>query len=159
MVKYTWNRCRVPDNLKVRQVYGIVFSDDGRILLRIEDGKYKLTGGRPEENESYEETLKREFIEEVNIELDDIYYLGYLLVEENDERYGQVRMIGRIKKINKNRVDIDTGKMYERFLANIDNVKDYLNYEDAGNLLLDDAIDMAYKKYKFINRKVEEKNI
>ncbi len=157
MVKYTWNRCEVPDNLKVRQVYGVAFSEDGRILLRIEDGKYKLTGGRPEDGESYEETLKREFIEEVNIELDEIYYLGYLLVEENDERYAQVRMIGRISEINNKCVDVDTGKIYERFLVNTQNVKGYLNYEEAGNLLLDDAIDMAYKKYKFV-KKIEEEN-
>lgn len=47
MVNYTWNNCAVPHNLKIEQVYGVVFSDDKRILLRVEDGKYKLTGGRP----------------------------------------------------------------------------------------------------------------
>ena len=80
MVNYTWDNGIVPNNIKVRQVYGIVFSDDGRILLRIEDNKYKLTGGKPENNETFEETLKREYIEELNVELDECYYLGYLLV-------------------------------------------------------------------------------
>ncbi len=151
MAKFTWNNCVVPHNLKIKQVYGVVFSDDKRILLRLDDNKYKLTGGKPEENESYEETLKREYIEELNIELEDIHYLGYLLVEENNiEPYAQVRMIGKIKNINKNRHDIDTGKQYKRFLSSINNVKKYLNYEDeAGNLLIDDAIIMADKKYKF----------
>lgn len=151
MVNYTWNHCAVPHNLKITQVYGVVFSDDKRILLRVEDGKYKLTGGKPEENESYADTLRREYIEELNIELDDIHYLGYLLVEENNiEPYAQVRMIGKIKKINTNRPDIDTGKQYKRFFSSINNVKKYLNYEDkAGNLLIDDAIDMANQKYIF----------
>lgn len=151
MSNFTWNNCTVPHNLKIKQVYGVVFSDDKRILLRVEDDKYKLTGGKPEKNESYEETLRREYIEELNIELEDIHYLGYLLVEENNiEPYAQVRMIGKIKKINKNCPDIDTGKQYKRFFSSINNVKEYLNYKDkAGNLLIDDAIIMADKKYKF----------
>lgn len=151
MAKFTWNNCAVPYNLKVKQVYGVVFSDDKRILLRIDDNKYKLTGGKPEENESYEETLRREYLEELNIELTDIYYLGYLLVEENNtESYAQVRMIGKIKNINKNCYDTDTGKQYKRFLSIINNVKKYLNYKDeAGNSLIDEAIIMANKKYKF----------
>lgn len=151
MANFTWNHCAVPNNLKIKQVYGVVFSDDKRVLLRVEDDKYKLTGGKPEENESYKETLRREYIEELNIEIEDVHYLGYLLVEENNiEPYAQVRMIGKIKKINENRPDIDTGKQYKRFFSSIHNVKKYLNYEDeAGNLLIDDAIIMANKKYKF----------
>lgn len=73
MANFTWNNSAVPHNLKIKQVYGVVFSDDKRILLRVEDDKYKLTGGKPEKNESYEETLRREYIEELNIELEDIY--------------------------------------------------------------------------------------
>ncbi|MCI8589062.1 MAG: NUDIX domain-containing protein [Bacilli bacterium] len=151
MANFTWNNCAVPHNLKIKQVYGVVFSDDKRIILRVENDKYKLTGGKPEENESYEETLKREYIEELNIELEDIYYLGYLLVEENGiEPYAQVRMIGKIKRINTSCPDIDTRKQYKRFFSSINNVKKYLNYKDkAGNLFIDDAIIMANKKYQF----------
>lgn len=70
--------------------------------------------------------------------------------ENNIEPYAQVRMIGKIKKINTNRPDIDTGKQYKRFFSSINNVKIYLNYEDkAGNLLIDDSIDMANQKYIF----------
>ena len=148
MVKYTWNKLPVPNNLEVRQVYGIVFTGD-KTLLRIEDNEYKLTGGKPEKDETYEETLKREFIEEINVELEDIYYLGYLLVEDNEEKYAQVRMIARIKKINDNHIDPATGKMYERVLVKKEKIKEYLNYpEEAGNIMLDDAIKMAEEKYK-----------
>ena len=76
---FKWYKDIVPDGLEVRQVYGIVFSDDGRILLRIEDGKYKLTGGHPENSEKYEETLIREYIEEVNTSLKEIYYLQKII--------------------------------------------------------------------------------
>ena len=152
MSKFKQFNDKVPDELKVTQVYGIVFSDDGRILLRIEDGKYELTGGHPEEFEKYEETLKREYIEEVNISLKEIYYLGYLQVTENSkEQYAQVRMIARIDKIGERKPDIDNGKTYDRKLVNINNVKEYLNYNDyAGNIMIDDAINLAKKKYSML---------
>ena len=149
MTKYTWYNNQVPNNINVRQVYGIVFSDDYKVLLRIEDNKYELTGGKPEENESYEETLKREYIEELNVELDDCHYLGYLFVEDNDEKYAQVRMIAKIKSINENHIDPATGKMYGRELVNNDKVKELLNYQgEAGNLMIEEAIKKAKEIYK-----------
>ena len=51
--QYTWIKGAMPDGLAVRQVYGIVFSGDGQVLIRVEDGKNKLSGGKPEENESW----------------------------------------------------------------------------------------------------------
>lgn len=151
MAQYSWIKENVPQNLIVKQVYGIAFSNDGNIVLREEDNKYKLTGGKPEKcDKGFEETLKREYIEELNIELEDVYYLGYLLAEEdNNEKYAQVRMIAKIKTIGENKPDVDNGKTYKRFMANIKNVKNYLNYSDlAGNQLIDDAISMAKEKYK-----------
>lgn len=156
MVTFKWCRAEVPTELKVRQVYGVIFDDSGKILLRVDNGLYKLTGGKPEENDNdFIDTLKREYLEELNIELDDIYYLGYLLVENDEtvnyEKYAQVRMIGKIKNIGKSKPDSDNGKVYGRFLSNKENIKKYLNYSDtAGNQLIDDAIKMAYEKYKFI---------
>lgn len=148
MVKYTWYNNSVLTDLKVRQVYGIAFTEDGRIILRIENNKYKLTGGKPEENESYEETLKREYMEELNVELDACHYLGYLLVEENNDKYAQVRMIAKIKSINENHVDPATGEMYGRELVNTDKVKELLGYQDeAGNLMIDEAIEKAKELY------------
>lgn len=151
MVQYSWIKENVPKDLVVKQVYGIVFSKDGNILLRVEDNKFKLTGGKPEKyDKDFEGTLKREYIEELNVELEDIYYLGYLLVDEgNNEKYAQVRMIAKIKNITEGKPDIDNGKTYERFMANYKNVKNYLKYSDlAGNQLIDDALRMAKEKYK-----------
>ena len=117
MADYSWFRQPVPEGLKVRQVYGIAFSDDERAILRIE---------------------------ELNIELDNIHYLGYFLVQENNEEYAQVRMIAKIKSINENCPDPATGKTYGRELVEIDKIKDFLNYPDkAGNTMIDDAIRMA----------------
>ena len=148
MVKYTWYNNPVPKDLRVTQVYGIAFSKDSKILLRIEDGKYELTGGKPEANELYEDTLKREYLEELNVELEECYYLGYLLVEDNKKRYAQVRMIAKIKNIGKNHIDPATNKIYGRELADTFKVKELLNYHgDAGNNMLDAAIKFAKEKY------------
>lgn len=157
MVQYTWFREAVPKEILVKQVYGIVFSHDGNILLRIEDGIYKLTGGRPNITDSdFSDTLKREYLEELNIELEDIYYLGYLLVEEEQKKYAQVRMIAKIKSIGNIQPDADNGQIYKRFMAKPIHVKKYLNYQDlAGNQLIDDAIKMANEKYKFEVQDIE----
>lgn len=46
----------------MKQVYGICFTDKGKALLRIENGKYQLTGGKSNMNDAnFGETLKREF--------------------------------------------------------------------------------------------------
>ena len=60
--------------MKVTQVYGFVFTKDGRLLLRVErkEGriKYSLAGGKPEADDGGREgTLKRESLEEVNTTL------------------------------------------------------------------------------------------
>lgn len=151
MVKYKWITRQVEQNLNVRQVYGIVFNSNGNIILRIDDNKYKLTGGKPEVcDRSNEETLKREYLEELNVEIEDIQYIGYLLVKEDKEKYAQVRMIARIKNIGPIRPDADNGKIYQRFMAKQENVKKYLNYKDsAGNEMIDYAIKLANLKYKF----------
>ena len=149
MPNYNWIKDFVPDDLNVKQVYGIVFSDDNRILLRIEDGAYKLTGGKPEDGETYEQTLIREYLEEVNVELENCRYLGYLLVnDDNGEQYAQVRMIAKIKRIGEARPDVDNGKLYGRQLVPAERVKECLNYKDkAGNIMLEDAVLLAYDVY------------
>ena len=151
MIKYKWIREEVEQGLNIKQVYGIVFDKDGNILLRVDDNKYKLTGGKPEDyDKNYSETLKREYIEELNVEIEDVQYLGYLLVEEDKEKYAQIRMIAKIKNIGPIKPDLDNGKVYKRFMVKQENVKKYLDYQDiAGNEMIDDAIKIGNQKYDF----------
>lgn len=151
MANYEWFRTKPNGSLKVKQAYGIIYNYDGNVLLRVENDKFKLSGGKPEVTDlNYEETLKRELWEELNTEVDNIEYLGYLIVTDGNEQYVQLRYIGTIKNIGENRPDIDTGIMYKRFMSNQKNVKKYLNYSDAaGNKMIDEANEIANKKYKF----------
>ena len=110
MISYKWCNGKFPKDIEIKQVYGIVFNEDGNIFLRIDNGIYKLTGGRPEiEDKSIEDTLKREFVEEANITIKNIHLLGYQLVDENNgiKPYAQVRMIAQIDEIFENRPDLD----------------------------------------------------
>ena len=69
-------------------------------------------------------------------------------------------MIAKIKNISEKRPDLDTCKIYNRKLVNLSNVKKYLNYKDeVGNLMIDDAICMAYNKYNFSELNTNEQII
>ena len=96
---------------------------------------------RPEFNEI-------KYIEELNVGLEDIHYLGYSLIEDDSDKYAQVRMIAKIKAINDSHVDPATGKCYGRELVPATKVKEYLNYSDlAGNEMIEDAIKLAIDFY------------
>lgn len=152
MAKYTWVKNLVPENLEIKQVYGIVFNEKQQIFLRIDDGKYKLTGGTPETcDRCIEDTLQREFLEEVNIKLKDIHYLGYQQVDEDKGKqpYAQVRMIALVDEIGEEIIDVCTGKKYGRCFVNLDKVTEKLHFDASGNQQIDDAIDLAKQKYNF----------
>lgn len=162
MVEYKWFKENVPKNLEVKQVYGIAFDDYGRIFLRIEDDAYKLTGGKPKDiYESFQDTLKREFLEEVNITLKNVYMLGYQYVDEKNGilPYAQVRMIAKIDKVFINRPDLDNGKIYKRLLTTKDKSIEYLNYGKIGKELIEDAVSLANEKYNFSKYILDEEFI
>ena len=135
MISYKWCKGIVPKDIEIKQVYGIVFNEDGNIFLRIED------------------TLKRELIEEANITLKNIHLLGYQLVEEDNgvKPYAQVRMIAQIDKIFENRADLDNGKLYERVFKTPKETINLLNWGDVGKEQIEDAVKLA-KKENIINK-------
>ncbi len=149
MINYKWYNGKVPKDIEIKQVYGIVFNEEGNIFLRIDDGLYKLTGGRPEiEDETIEDTLRREFIEEANITIKNIHLLGYQLATENNEvkPYAQVRMIALIDKIFENRPDLDNGKLYERVFKTPKETIDLLNWGEVGRKQIEEAVKSAKKE-------------
>lgn len=78
MAEYTWHRGRVPEGIRVTQVYGIIFSEDGKMLISADNGHYTLPGGKPEiRDEDLEATLRREIYEEVNVTVGETCTVGY----------------------------------------------------------------------------------
>jgi hypothetical protein len=39
MAIFKWHDGNVPDGMEIKQVYGLIFSNDGRLLLRVEKRK------------------------------------------------------------------------------------------------------------------------
>ena len=150
MIKLSWHNGEVPNNLKITQVYGVIFTQDGRILLKLEtkNGKkvYSLAGGTPENfDKDLVATLRRELIEEVNTTVHNPIYLGYQLVENDSNKppYAQIRMVAMIDKIGKRQPDPDNGKTYERVLTSPHNAIKLLNWGEIGEKIILKAVEIA----------------
>ncbi len=143
MVKFIWHEEPIPKDMPITQVYGVLFTDDGRIMLRVDKGFHGLIGGTPEPGETHEETLHREVYEEVNCEISDLHYLGYQTVIGDGEPYAQLRYVAKLTKIGKNRPDLDGGKMCERILVPAEEAGDILDYGEEGKKIIAAAIKLA----------------
>ena len=145
----------VPENVKVTQIYGVPFTENGKILIRkeIHKGKdfYSLGGGTPEQKDKdLNETLKREMLEEVNVTLKgDIFYIGYQPIdEENGEPvYAQVRSTALISEIGEKSPDPDNGKIYDRFLVSSKKAIELLNWGDNGAKIINKATEIIEKEF------------
>lgn len=150
-MKIIWHNGEVPEGLEIRQVYGLIFTRDGRMMMRIENKKdkrvYTLAGGTPEKFDADRvATLRRELIEEVNTEIEDeIYMVGYQEIDEENGRppYAQVRMTALIKKIGQKQPDPDTGDTYDRFLTTPEKAIKLLNWGDVGKNQITRAAEIA----------------
>ncbi|MCL6501020.1 MAG: NUDIX hydrolase, partial [Candidatus Pacearchaeota archaeon] len=96
----TWRKAKNFSRIKpVTQVYGVCFDKKGRILIVNTAGNWCLPGGTPEKSESFEETLKREALEEGDVEIYDLRPLGYQKVwsKEKSGIY-QLRYFARVSR-------------------------------------------------------------
>lgn len=157
MIELFWHEDPVPKEMHIRQVYGVSFSSDGKILLKVENkGEkkiYSLAGGTPENFDKDQiETLCREFKEEVNTTIFSPIYLGYQEVRGDVARapYAQVRMACRVDKIGEKMPDPDNGKTYERVLVSPEKAKVLLSWGDIGNRIIEKATEVAKNEYKII---------
>lgn len=147
MAKITWEKGSVPVNMEVRQVYGIFFDRQGRVLLRIEKGKYKLTGGKPDENDpDYYATLRRELREEANCLAGDLRMVGYQKVDDENgaPAYAQIRMAGIIEEIGEAKPDPDRPEcVYGRVFVSPLKAAVLLNWGQVGiNQIYDAAVEV-----------------
>lgn len=124
------------DNLpkeKCTQVYGVCFSDD-QIVIGYGGKKqaWGLIGGTIEEGETFEETFKREIVEESNMEVRSSLPIGYQKVtdtRDNNFVY-QLRYVCKVKPIGpfvKDPADSITE-------IKLIDPKDYKQYFDWGNI-------------------------
>lgn len=142
MNDHHWISADVPNGLEVRQVYGFIFDTDGRILLLEDQGKYNLPGGKPEMGENLAETLIREVLEEVQITITSVRYLGYQFIAAV-EKFAQVRLVAEIDRVQQSASDPSTGRQYKRLLVPPIQANELLKWGESGNQQIAAAIAMA----------------
>ena len=165
MIKLKWiNASNVPNDLQVKQVYGVLFTTDGRVMLKIEQKnnalEYSLIGGTPEAyDKNMVDTLRREVGEEVSSTIGNPIMLGYQLVDEQNGKqpYAQVRMVAIINNVGESKPDPDGGETYLRLLTNYKKAIKLLNWGGIGKAILNKAFKIAKKQLalKVTNKKEE----
>lgn len=156
-VIYTW----LPDKeiakySPVTQVYGVCFDSNGNILV-INDKRWQIPGGTPENGEKYEETLAREVLEEAQTEIKDIHSLGVQRVDfpgnpnkNEGDLYFQARFIALVTKLNPVQPDPATGRIYERKFVSINEINDFVNWGETGRAMFKDAWNL-YRQIKKVD--------
>ncbi|MGD9901734.1 MAG: NUDIX hydrolase [Spirochaetales bacterium] len=154
MIKLSWNNGEVPEGMKVKQVYGLVFTKDGRLILMAKEREngiiYSLAGGTPEKFDADREvTLRRELMEEINITIGKPIMVGYQEVDEEDGKpaYAQVRMVAMLDEIKESQPDPDTGETYKRILTHPKKAIEKLNWGEIGKLLVEEGVRIAIKNF------------
>jgi len=145
-ITYTWIPTNDLQSFKpVAQVYGVCLNNEGKILV-IKDKRWQIPGGTPETGETPEQTLKRELIEEAQVEIDKLMPLGVQEVsypnnpdKEQGDLFYQYRYIARVQKINPSQPDPDTGKEYERKFVSFEEIDEYVQWGKVGQEMFKDA--------------------
>ncbi|MFD7161387.1 NUDIX hydrolase [Kribbella sp. NPDC059898] len=130
--QYVWFPYAVPANKRIAQVYGWLFDHHGRVLIQETAGGWNLPGGSPEDfDESSEATLRREALEESQVEIDDLAYLGYES-GSHENNAACTRYAGLIAGFRPRHADPDGGALHGRWLVPLDEACRLLGWGEAG---------------------------
>ncbi len=155
-VKLSWIKgSNINDFQPYFQAYGICFDDQNHILLINEGDEWKIPGGTPEKGESAEDTLRRELIEEADVNVSKCILLGAQKVDyPNNPNVGrggdlfyQLRYVCLGTKLLPQTPDPDKCKIHERKLVPMEEVTTWVKWGPAGEALFNDAIKL-YKQLK-----------
>ena len=138
------------------QAYGILFNEKGEVLLGKrkwdDEFPYLLPGGTIEEGETPEQTLHREAMEEVDVEIENMVLLGAQHCEfiDTPERLPmiQLRYCATIKKVHSSTPDPDQGNIWERVFVKPEKMNDLLQWGPIGDHLAKRAKEW-YLKHNF----------
>lgn len=143
------------DLKNVQQVYGFIFNEKNQMLvIRLEGKKnWCLPGGGPEDyDKNYEETLKREVIEEADVEIKEIKPSFYMTSkclnkEKTNSKDGTlIRFVARVKKIKPQTIDPATGSINERKFIETKDFLEYCPWGEDGRIQLELALKTMNKR-------------
>ena len=127
----------------ITQAYAVIFDEQGRIVLvTTSNGSgWTLPGGKPEPNESFEETVKREVMEEANVSIENITPLGYVEVKPDEgKEFQQLRFAATIKKIFEQKKDPANGILRQRVFVDPKNFNAYAHWSVIGMHIITKAV-------------------
>lgn len=161
--KVKWSEDIDFDSLEnVKQANGILFNDEGKILIVNIVGNWQLPGGHIEKGESYEEGLKREISEEADVETDNITLLGYLRVREIKDNilkpeFIQLYYFGKISKLNEQTMDPVYNKIAERKFIGPEEFTDYIPWGNIGKVIINRAKEIFKRKINLEPKRTNNK--
>jgi len=129
----------------ITQVYAVVFNNSGKILICRKNGigNWQIPGGSPEEGETIKDTLKRELMEEVDVEVTDIRVLGgQKVVSTSGYVFYQLRCVARVEKLLPQTLDPADNVDWERKFVPASKINEYIKWGRVGRKMFSDAIDL-----------------
>jgi len=139
--EFIWHKTTDYFSLKpIAQVRGVCFDNEGSILIiRHSNGNWDIPGGKPENNETPEQTLKRELDEEADVSIGKNIMIGYYEVISDKSTIYQLRFAALLDKKKPRTIDPDSGTVKERKFVPPDEFFNYVKIEGY-RLMIDEAI-------------------
>ncbi|WP_424892263.1 NUDIX hydrolase [Streptomyces sp. XH2] len=137
---WPWHAGPVPAELPIRQAWGWLFSQDGRVLVLIgqDTGSACLPGGtvEPADHGDPARTLRREAWEEARLRISDPLYLGYLHDDTTGRHCTRARYAAVITDWEPPSLDEATGQTYARLLATPEQAAQLFDWDSQAALQL-----------------------
>jgi hypothetical protein len=130
---FVWCPGPVPEGVPVVQVYGWLVDDAGRVLVQDTGERFNLPGGSPEPGDAdMAATVVREAMEESQVMVTEVVYLGYEQVQRAGRPHALVRMMGRIGEFHPRRPDPDGGRLFRRLMTSLAEAPGLLGWGSSG---------------------------
>lgn len=136
------------DKSKVTQAYGVCFYGDKLVIgFGGKKNNWGLVGGTIEKGETFEDTLRREIIEESNMEILKFHPIGYQEVFHNEAYKIQLRYACIVNPIGPFVKD-PAGSVTEIKLIDPKEYKKYFNWGVVGDRIMERALELKEKLIK-----------
>lgn len=138
----------ISDLKGITQVYGFLFDGKQRLCVvrPTEKRGWRLPGGGPEEDETWQQTIVREADEEADIKLDErsLEIIGYIKVtplSDNCEKgvHYLLRVMGKITKVKEQTEDVAEGLINERKFISPEDFLEYCPWGEIGKIQIQKA--------------------
>lgn len=132
-VGFEWRPQPVPAGMPVVQVYCWLLDDAGRVLVQDTGEGHNLPGGTPEPFDAdLAATAVREVLEESQVRVADLVYLGHERSVRRGEQVALVRTVGRITQFLPRHPDVDGGRLLGRLMTSLAEAPTLLGWGRSG---------------------------